>query len=184
VCRPSTATSSRPPTSRRTTTPVGSGDLVHLVQVDLAQLLDVDGATILFGWYCFSMPACSRKAGKLLETCCTVMDLKGVGITSVPSVYGYVKQASDWYPLPRTWILLTVTGSRKPLTALKTLLKPHGALTACSRKAGKLLETCCTVMDLKGVGITSVPSVYGFNMRSAVVILYIWFRSILPSFSM
>lgn len=34
---------------------VGSGDLVHLVQVDLAQLLDVDGATILFGWYCFSI---------------------------------------------------------------------------------------------------------------------------------
>lgn len=28
---------------------VGGGDVVHLVQVDLAQLLDVDGAAILFG---------------------------------------------------------------------------------------------------------------------------------------
>jgi hypothetical protein len=48
------------------------------------------------------LPACSRKAGKLLETCCTIMDLKGVGITKVSSVYGYVKQASsisqDHYP--------------------------------------------------------------------------------------
>jgi hypothetical protein len=48
------------------------------------------------------LPACSRKAGKLLETCCTIMDLKGVGITKVPSVYGYVRQASaisqDHYP--------------------------------------------------------------------------------------
>lgn len=48
------------------------------------------------------LPACSRKAGKLLETCCTIMDLKGVGITKVSSVYGYVKSASaisqDHYP--------------------------------------------------------------------------------------
>ena len=39
--------------------------------------------------------ACSRKAGKLLETRCTIMDLKGAGITSMSSVYGYAKQASD-----------------------------------------------------------------------------------------
>jgi hypothetical protein len=48
------------------------------------------------------LPACSRKAGSLLETCCTIMDLKGVGITKVPSVYAYVKQASvmsqNYYP--------------------------------------------------------------------------------------
>lgn len=48
------------------------------------------------------LPACSRKAGKLLETCCTIMDMKGVGITKIPSVYGYVKSVSsisqDHYP--------------------------------------------------------------------------------------
>lgn len=47
-------------------------------------------------------PACSRKAGKLIETCCTIMDLKGVGITSVSSVYGFVKKVSaisqNYYP--------------------------------------------------------------------------------------
>lgn len=48
------------------------------------------------------LPACSRKAGKLIETCCTIMDLKGVGITSISSVYGFVKKVStisqNYYP--------------------------------------------------------------------------------------
>jgi hypothetical protein len=48
------------------------------------------------------LPACSRKTGHLLETCCTIMDLKGVGITKAPQVYNYVKQVSglsqNYYP--------------------------------------------------------------------------------------
>ncbi|EEB08586.1 sec14 cytosolic factor family Sec14 [Schizosaccharomyces japonicus yFS275] len=47
-------------------------------------------------------PACSRMSGGLIETSCTIMDLKGVGLTSIHSVYSYVKQASrisqDYYP--------------------------------------------------------------------------------------
>ncbi|EPS43446.1 hypothetical protein H072_2574 [Dactylellina haptotyla CBS 200.50] len=48
------------------------------------------------------LPACSRRANRLIETCCTIMDLKGVGITTIPSAYGYLKKAStisqDYYP--------------------------------------------------------------------------------------
>jgi len=48
------------------------------------------------------LPACSRKAGHLLETCCSIIDLKGVAITRVPQVYSYVRQASvisqNYYP--------------------------------------------------------------------------------------
>ena len=48
------------------------------------------------------LPACSRKAGHLLETCCTIMDMKGVGISRATSVYGYIKLASgmsqNYYP--------------------------------------------------------------------------------------
>lgn len=40
------------------------------------------------------LPACSRKAGSLLETCCSIMDLKGVTLTKVPSVYSYVSQVT------------------------------------------------------------------------------------------
>ncbi len=48
------------------------------------------------------LPACSRKANTLLETCCTIMDLRGVGLTKAPQVYSYIKQASglsqNYYP--------------------------------------------------------------------------------------
>lgn len=48
------------------------------------------------------LPACSRKAGHLLETCCTIVDLNGVGISQASSVYGYVQAASailqNYYP--------------------------------------------------------------------------------------
>merc|ERR1712098_988730 len=67
------------------------------------------------------LPACSRKTGHLLETCCSVMDLKGVGITKVPSVYSYVKQAS---------------ASRKTtipsVSAAYTSSTPHGVSAASS----------------------------------------------------
>ena len=48
------------------------------------------------------LPACSRKAGYLLETSCSILDAKGVGLTSIPSVYGYLQRTSaisqNYYP--------------------------------------------------------------------------------------
>lgn len=48
------------------------------------------------------LPACSRKADHLLETSCTIMDLKGVGVSRASSVYGYIREASaisqNYYP--------------------------------------------------------------------------------------
>ncbi|CAG7989993.1 unnamed protein product [Penicillium olsonii] len=76
------------------------------------------------------LPACSRKAGKLLETCCTIMDLKGVGITSIPSVYGYVKQASDisqnHYPerLGKLYLINAPWGFSGAFSAVKNFLDP------------------------------------------------------------
>lgn len=76
------------------------------------------------------LPACSRKAGKLLETCCTIMDMKGVGITSVPSVYGYVKSASaisqDHYPerLGKLYIINAPWGFSSVFSVVKGFLDP------------------------------------------------------------
>ncbi|KAJ5132690.1 Sec14 cytosolic factor [Penicillium atrosanguineum] len=76
------------------------------------------------------LPACSRKAGKLLETCCTIMDLKGVGITSIPSVYGYVRQASDisqnYYPerLGKLYIINAPWGFSGAFSVVKGFLDP------------------------------------------------------------
>lgn len=76
------------------------------------------------------LPACSRKAGKLLETCCTIMDMKGVGVTRIPSVYGYVKQASaisqDHYPerLGKLYIINAPWGFSSVFNVVKGFLDP------------------------------------------------------------
>ena len=76
------------------------------------------------------LPACSRKAGQLLETCCTIMDLKGVGITSIKSVYGYIKQASaisqNFYPerLGKLYLINAPWGFSSAFSVVKGFLDP------------------------------------------------------------
>lgn len=76
------------------------------------------------------LPACSRKAGKLLETCCTIMDMKGVGVSRMSSVYGYVKSASgisqDHYPerLGRLYIINAPWGFSGAFNFVKSFLDP------------------------------------------------------------
>jgi hypothetical protein len=76
------------------------------------------------------LPACSRKAGQLLETCCTIMDLKGVGISRVSSVYSYVKQASamsqNYYPerLGRLYLINAPWGFAGVFSVVKGFLDP------------------------------------------------------------
>ena len=76
------------------------------------------------------LPACSRKVGKLLETSCTIMDLKGVGISRFSSVYGYVKQASsisqDHYPerLGKLYLINAPWGFSGVWSVVKGFLDP------------------------------------------------------------
>ncbi|KAI9827630.1 MAG: cytosolic factor, phosphatidylinositol/phosphatidylcholine transfer protein [Sarea resinae] len=76
------------------------------------------------------LPACSRKSGTLLETCCTIMDLKGVGISKVPSVYGYVRQAStisqNYYPerLGKFYLINAPWGFSSVFSVVKGFLDP------------------------------------------------------------
>ncbi|KAL4906143.1 hypothetical protein BDW74DRAFT_139089 [Aspergillus multicolor] len=76
------------------------------------------------------LPACSRKAGKLLETCCSIMDLKGVGLMSAPSVYGYLKQASvvsqNYYPerLGKLYLINAPWGFSTVFSVVKGFLDP------------------------------------------------------------
>ncbi|CAH02216.1 Sec14 [Kluyveromyces lactis] len=50
----------------------------------------------------YRLPACSRKAGYLVETSCTILDLKGISISSAAQVLSYVREASNigqnYYP--------------------------------------------------------------------------------------
>jgi hypothetical protein len=76
------------------------------------------------------LPACSRKAGQLLETSCSVLDLKGVGISSAPSVYGYLQQASgvsqNYYPerLGKMYIINAPWGFSTVFSVVKKFLDP------------------------------------------------------------
>jgi hypothetical protein len=76
------------------------------------------------------LPACSRKSGKLLETCCTIMDLKGVGLGMASSVYPYVKAASaisqNYYPerLGKLYVLNAPWGFSTVFGMVKSFLDP------------------------------------------------------------
>lgn len=43
----------------------------------------------------YRLPACSRLKGHLIETSCTILDLKGLSISAAYNVYGYVREASN-----------------------------------------------------------------------------------------
>lgn len=76
------------------------------------------------------LPACSRKAGQLLETCCTVMDFKGVGLSNASSVFGYIQQASEMsnnnYPerLGHMYLINTPWGFSTVFKIVKNFLDP------------------------------------------------------------
>lgn len=76
------------------------------------------------------LPACSRKSGHLLETCCTIFDMKGVGISSAGQVYGYLQQASgvsqNYYPerLGRLYVINAPWGFSGVFSVVKKFLDP------------------------------------------------------------
>lgn len=76
------------------------------------------------------LPACARKSGHLLETCCTIMDLKGVGIGNATSVFGYIKQASaisqNYYPerLGKLYVINAPWGFSTVFSVVKGFLDP------------------------------------------------------------
>ncbi|KAK6202300.1 phosphatidylinositol/phosphatidylcholine transfer protein Sec14p [Scheffersomyces amazonensis] len=82
----------------------------ELGKVDLTKMLTIttqDRMLKNLAWEYESMcryrlPACSRKMGHLVETSCTIMDLKGISISTASQVIGYVREASvigqNYYP--------------------------------------------------------------------------------------
>ncbi|KAF2174739.1 SEC14 cytosolic factor [Zopfia rhizophila CBS 207.26] len=76
------------------------------------------------------LPACSRKAGYLLETSCTITDLKGVGIAKATSVYGYLQAISaisqNNYPerLGKLYVINAPWGFSTVFSVVKRFLDP------------------------------------------------------------
>ncbi|KAF9731696.1 hypothetical protein PMIN06_012650 [Paraphaeosphaeria minitans] len=76
------------------------------------------------------LPACSRKSGYLLETSCSIMDLKGVGIGKATSVYGYLQAVSaisqNFYPerLGKMYVINSPWGFSGVWSVVKRFLDP------------------------------------------------------------
>jgi hypothetical protein len=76
------------------------------------------------------LPACSRKSGYLLETSCSILDLKGVGISKATSVYGYLGAVSaisqNYYPerLGKMYIINAPWGFSGVFSVVKKFLDP------------------------------------------------------------
>lgn len=76
------------------------------------------------------LPACSRKTGSLHETCCTIMDLKGVGLMKANQVYGYLQAASgisqNYYPerLGKLYVINAPWGFSSVFSVVKRFLDP------------------------------------------------------------
>ncbi|ORX94460.1 CRAL-TRIO domain-containing protein [Clohesyomyces aquaticus] len=76
------------------------------------------------------LPACSRKSGYLLETSCSILDLKGVGIAKATSVYGYLQAVSaisqNYYPerLGKLYVINAPWGFAGVFSFVKKFLDP------------------------------------------------------------
>ncbi|CAH6719193.1 SEC14 cytosolic factor [[Candida] jaroonii] len=78
----------------------------------------------------YRLPACSRMKGYLVETSCTILDLKGISISSAYQVVGYVKEASkigqDYYPerMGKFYCINAPFGFSTAFKAFKPFLDP------------------------------------------------------------
>ncbi|KAF2641442.1 SEC14 cytosolic factor [Massarina eburnea CBS 473.64] len=76
------------------------------------------------------LPACARKSGYLLETSCSILDLKGVGISKATSVYGYLQSVSaisqNYYPerLGKLYVINAPWGFAGVFSIVKKFLDP------------------------------------------------------------
>ncbi|KJZ77290.1 Sec14 cytosolic factor [Hirsutella minnesotensis 3608] len=113
------------------------------------------------------LPACSRKADKLLETCCTIMDLKGVGISKMTQVYDYVKKVSvisqNYYPerLGKLYVINSPWGFATVWSVVKGWLDP--VTTAKIQILGSGYKTDL----LKQVPAENLPKAFGGTCECA-----------------
>lgn len=76
------------------------------------------------------LPACSRQADKLIETCCTIIDLAGVNISVAYKAYELVKECSDYsqkyYPerLGKMYVINAPWGFGTVWSLVKKILDP------------------------------------------------------------
>lgn len=78
----------------------------------------------------YRVPACSRRAGYLIETSCTVLDLKGISLSNAYHVLSYIKDVADisqnYYPerMGKFYIIHSPFGFSTMFKMVKPFLDP------------------------------------------------------------
>ncbi|CAI4044698.1 phosphatidylinositol/phosphatidylcholine-binding protein SKDI_11G1240 [Saccharomyces kudriavzevii IFO 1802] len=78
----------------------------------------------------YRVPACSRRAGYLIETSCTVLDLKGISLSNAYHVLSYIKDVADisqnYYPerIGKFYIIHSPFGFSTMFKLVKPFLDP------------------------------------------------------------
>lgn len=78
----------------------------------------------------YRLPACSRQQGHLVETSCTILDLKGISITTATQVYSYIREASNigqnYYPerMGKFYVINAPFGFSAVFNVIKRFLDP------------------------------------------------------------
>ncbi|VVT58714.1 uncharacterized protein SAPINGB_P006347 [Magnusiomyces paraingens] len=78
----------------------------------------------------YRLPACSRQQGHLVETSCTILDLKGISLTTATQVYSYIREASNigqnYYPerMGKFYVINAPFGFSTVFSVIKRFLDP------------------------------------------------------------
>lgn len=78
----------------------------------------------------YRLPACSRLQGHLVETSCTIMDLKGISLSTASQVYSYISEASNigqnYYPerMGKFYLINAPFGFATVFSLIKRFLDP------------------------------------------------------------
>jgi hypothetical protein len=121
----------------------------------------------------YRLPACSRKQGCLVETSCTILDLKGISISTAYSVINYVKEASkigqNFYPerMGKFYCINAPFGFSTVFKALKPFLDPVTVSKIFILGSGYKKEL------LKQIPLENLPKKFGGESTSADDDLYL-----------
>lgn len=78
----------------------------------------------------YRLPACSRLQGHLVETSCTILDLKGISLGTATQVYSYIREASNigqnFYPerMGKFYVINAPFGFSTVFSMIKRFLDP------------------------------------------------------------
>ncbi|TRX92575.1 hypothetical protein FHL15_006502 [Xylaria flabelliformis] len=107
------------------------------------------------------LPACSRQAGHLLETSCSVLDVQGVGLVGQKTILNYIRQASAMSNsnYPERLGKMYVINAGWAVSTIWTLVK--GFLDPVTASKIKVLGSSYKSTLLEHIPAENLPAIYG-----------------------